>query len=94
MTYIYLNRYLIIKDKKYLLEWCEEHPFIQNVQTKEKTPIQMHSIYKFAWVKNKVKYTLEIDRTTRRKSEIKAFERGKYVEVEECECSLSTEKLE
>lgn len=93
MKYLYWDRIIVLKSQKYLLEWCDGEPFIQNIATGEKTFIEMHNVSKFSWIKNKVKYTLKIQRETRRPSKTKAWNGYKEIEVEECYCTLSTEKI-
>lgn len=93
MKYLYWNRHIILKNQKYLLEWSDGEPYIQNLETSEKTYVKMHDISKFSWVKNKIEYTLKIQRETRRVSKKKAWNGFKEVEVEECDCTLSTEKI-
>ena len=93
MKYKYWNRYLLIENKKYLLEWCDGPPHIKNMETNRKIPIEMIDISNFTWCINKVKYVLNIDRSTRKVSTTKSYINGKYVEVEECECTIKTEKL-
>lgn len=93
MTYTYRDRILYLSQKKYLLEWCEGEPYIQNLDTGEKTFIEMHSVSKFSWVKNKIKYTLKINRATRRVAKEKVWDRYKFIEVEECDCTVSTDKI-
>ena len=93
MTYIYRDRELFLGNKKYLLEWCDGVPYIQNLETKEKTFIQMIDISNFVWVVNKIKYHLNIDRSTRRPAKEKKWNGFKNIEVEECDCTLKTEKI-
>lgn len=93
MKYLYWNRYVIYGNKKYLLEWSDGEPYLEDYETKKKILIKMHNISKFSWIKNKIEYTLKIDRSSRKKSKQQAFERGKYVDVEECNCTISTKKL-
>lgn len=98
MIYIYRDRILYLNQKKYLLEWCEGEPYIQNLETGEKTFVEMHSVSKFSWVKNKIKYTLKINRETKRPSKDKVwkstgFKKPGFEEVWECDCTVSTKKI-
>lgn len=98
MIYTYRDRILYLGKKRYILEWCEGEPYIQNIDTKEKTNIEMIDISNFVWVKNKTKFHLNINRATRRVAKEKVwkatgFKKPCFEEVEECDCTVSTDKI-
>ena len=98
MFYIYRDRILYLGTKRYLLEWCEEQPFLQNLDTGEKTNIKMIDVSNFFWIKNKVEYHLKIDRSTKRPAKEKVwkvtgYKKPDFEEIWECECTVSTKKV-
>ncbi len=98
MIYVYRDRILYLGNKRFLLEWCEGQPYIQNLDTLEKTNVEMLDISNFVWIKNKIKFHLKINRSTRKISKEKVwkksgFKKPCFEDVEECECTVGTEKL-
>jgi len=90
MKYVYADRTLFLKEKKYLLDWCEEErPFIQDKTTKEKTYINMIDISNFWWIKGKKKWRLKLYRNEKTEIEINRVYKKEIVEG--CLCSLSSE---
>lgn len=94
MKYVYRDGIVYYNGEKLMLNWSdEEKPFLQDMKTGRKKHIEMHSISKFSWIQSKTRFTLKIDRTSRRPAKEKVWDRYRFVEVEECDCTISTEKI-
>lgn len=92
MKYSYADRTIFFKEKKYLLDWCEEErPFIQDKLTKKKTYINMVSISHFWWITGKKKWVLKIYRDKPIQVEINRVYKTEIVDG--CLCSLSSETI-
>ena len=98
MKYLYRDRELYLGGKRYLLEWCEGPPFLMDTSSLEKTYITMNDVSNFFWIKNKVEYHLKIDRSTKRPAKEKVwkvtgYKKPDFEEVWECDCTISTKKI-
>lgn len=99
MKYLYKDRELYFAGKRYLLEWCEGPPYLMDTSSLEKTYITMLDASNFVWIKNKTKFHLNIDRASKRPSKEKVwkttgFKKPGFEEVWECDCTISTSKID